>query len=46
MVDDEFKASGLMEIMEAVLGHRVASVYPAIPSRSINQLQKARVHLY
>ncbi|XP_036287697.1 villin-like protein [Pipistrellus kuhlii] len=46
VVDDEFKASGLMEIMEAVLGHRVASVYPAIPSRSINQLQKARVHLY
>lgn len=46
VVDDEFKAAGLMEIMEAVLGRRLGSLYAAIPSRSINQLQKARVHLY
>uniref|UniRef100_G1PFU1 Villin like n=1 Tax=Myotis lucifugus TaxID=59463 RepID=G1PFU1_MYOLU len=46
VVENEAKASGLMEIMETVLGRRLGSLYAAIPSRSINQLQKARVHLY
>ncbi|XP_070247159.1 villin-like protein isoform X1 [Myotis yumanensis] len=46
VVEDEAKASGLMEIMETVLGRRLGNLYAAIPSRSINQLQKARVHLY
>ncbi|KAM8758180.1 villin-like protein [Rhynchonycteris naso] len=46
VVDDEDKATDLMEIMEAVLGPRVGSLYAARPTNSINQLRKAQVHLY
>nr|KAF6421521.1 villin like [Molossus molossus] len=46
VVDDEDKASGLMEIMEAVLGSRVGSLFTVLPNKTITQLQKARVHLY
>lgn len=46
MVDDEAEATDLMEIMEAVLGRRVGSLHAAMPSKRMNQLQKANVHLY
>lgn len=46
VVDDQVKATDLMEIMEAVLGCRVGNLYAAIPDGSINQLQKANVRLY
>ncbi|XP_024897650.1 villin-like protein, partial [Pteropus alecto] len=46
VVDDEVKATDLMEIMEAVLGCRVGNLYTAIPNGSINQLQKANVCIY
>uniref|UniRef100_A0A4W2GMH4 Villin like n=1 Tax=Bos indicus x Bos taurus TaxID=30522 RepID=A0A4W2GMH4_BOBOX len=46
VVDDEAEATDLMEIMEAVLGRRVGSLHAAMPSKRMNQLQKANVHLY
>ncbi|PNJ74772.1 VILL isoform 2 [Pongo abelii] len=46
VVDDEAKAPDLMQIMEAVLGRRVGSLRAAMPSKDINQLQKANVRLY
>lgn len=46
MVDDEAEATDLMEIMEAVLGRRVGNLCDAMPSKRMNQLQKANVHLY
>ncbi|XP_037382348.1 villin-like protein isoform X2 [Talpa occidentalis] len=46
VVDDEVEATDLMQIMEAVLGHRVANLQAAIPSKSIDQLQRANVRLY
>ncbi|XP_045392618.1 villin-like protein isoform X2 [Lemur catta] len=46
VVDDEAEATDLMQIMEAVLGHRAGSVRAAMPNKSINQLQKANVRLY
>lgn len=35
-----------MEIMEAVLGHRVRNLHAAMPSKRMSELQKANVHLY
>ncbi|XP_008066526.1 villin-like protein [Carlito syrichta] len=46
VVDDEVKATDLMQTMEAVLGRRVGNLRAATPSKSINQLQKANVRLY
>nr|XP_020770505.1 villin-like protein isoform X3 [Odocoileus virginianus texanus] len=46
VVDDEAEATDLMEIMEAVLGRRVGNLHDAMPSKRMNQLQKANVHLY
>lgn len=46
MVDDEAEATDLMEIMEAVLGRRVGNLPDVMPSKRMNQLQKANVHLY
>ncbi|XP_055270616.1 villin-like protein isoform X3 [Moschus berezovskii] len=46
VVDDEAEATDLMKIMEAVLGHRVGNLHAAMPSKRMNQLQKANVHLY
>ncbi|KAG5197455.1 hypothetical protein JEQ12_008184 [Ovis aries] len=46
VVDDEAEATDLMEIMEAVLGHRVRNLHAAMPSKRMSELQKANVHLY
>lgn len=46
IVDDEVEAPELMQIMEAVLGRRVGNLRAAMPSKSINELQKASVRLY
>ncbi|XP_047387472.1 villin-like protein isoform X1 [Sciurus carolinensis] len=46
VVDEQVEATDLMHIMEAVLGRRVGSLHAAVPSKSINQLQKANVRLY
>uniref|UniRef100_A0A8D2DY82 Gelsolin-like domain-containing protein n=1 Tax=Sciurus vulgaris TaxID=55149 RepID=A0A8D2DY82_SCIVU len=46
VVDEEVEATDCMHIMEAVLGRRVGSLHAAVPSKSINQLQKANVRLY
>ncbi|XP_066861805.1 villin-like protein isoform X6 [Kogia breviceps] len=46
VVDDEAEATDLMQIMEAVLGCRVGNLHTAMPSKSIDQLQKANVRLY
>ncbi|XP_027624270.1 villin-like protein isoform X1 [Tupaia chinensis] len=46
VVDDEAKATDLMQIMETVLGRRVGSLQAALPTESINQLQKANIRLY
>ncbi|KAM6169231.1 villin-like protein [Rhynchocyon petersi] len=46
VVDDEIKAPDLMKIMEAVLGRRVGSLQVAMPSRTVNKLQKANIRLY
>ncbi|XP_004676693.2 PREDICTED: villin-like protein [Condylura cristata] len=46
VVDDEREAPDLMQIMEAVLGRRVANLQVAVPNECISQLQKANVRLY
>ncbi|XP_057560679.1 villin-like protein isoform X2 [Hippopotamus amphibius kiboko] len=46
VVDDETEASDLMQIMKAVLGCRAGNLHAAMPSESIDQLQKANVRLY
>ncbi|KAM5280060.1 villin-like protein [Ctenodactylus gundi] len=46
VVDDEVKATNLMQIMEAVLGCRGGSLHTATPEKRITQLQKASVRLY
>ncbi|XP_072797091.1 villin-like protein [Vicugna pacos] len=46
VVDDEAKATDLMQIMEAVLGCRVGNLHATTPTKSINQLQKPSVRLY
>uniref|UniRef100_A0A8D1JKX8 Gelsolin-like domain-containing protein n=1 Tax=Sus scrofa TaxID=9823 RepID=A0A8D1JKX8_PIG len=46
IVDDEVEAPELMQIMEAVLGRRVGNLRAAMPSKSINEVQKASVRIY
>nr|XP_040145944.1 villin-like protein isoform X2 [Ictidomys tridecemlineatus] len=46
IVDDGVEVTDPTHIMEAVLGCRVSNLHAAMPTRSINQLQKANVRLY
>ncbi|XP_076725204.1 villin-like protein isoform X1 [Callospermophilus lateralis] len=46
IVDDGVEVTDPTHIMEAVLGCRVGSLHAAMPTKSINQLQKANVRLY
>ncbi|XP_048651505.1 villin-like protein isoform X2 [Marmota marmota marmota] len=46
IVDDGVEVTDPTHIMEAVLGCRVGNLHAAMPTKSINQLQKANVRLY
>ncbi|VTJ70223.1 Hypothetical predicted protein [Marmota monax] len=46
IVDDGAEVTDPTHIMEAVLGCRVGNLPAAMPTKSINQLQKANVRLY
>ncbi|XP_071465448.1 villin-like protein [Marmota flaviventris] len=46
IVDDGVEVTDPTHIMEAVLGCRAGNLHAAMPTKSINQLQKANVRLY
>ncbi|XP_074055360.1 villin-like protein isoform X2 [Macrotis lagotis] len=46
VVDEEHSASDLLQIMEMVLGPRVAPLQDAIPDEKVDEFQKANLRLY